>query len=107
MRGVKDVRLQVVSTRLTRFLQLLRFNSVRPIKSSTDDGIFTIAVLSRRSLAKLDIFPTIFGNFFSLEQPPRSNNSRDSKLILRGRFLRLLQPFKHNTLSRLRTPRDT
>ena len=49
---------------------------------------------------------TISGNFFSFEQPLRLKNSRASKLILWGRLLRHLQPFKSNRISLLRSPRD-
>ena len=71
-----------------------------------DNGRSFIAVSLKQSFDKHDIFPTISGNFFSLEQPPRSKISSASKLILWGRLLRHLQPFRSNRISCLRSPRD-
>ena len=82
LRVFKDVKLQIEIGRLERFLQSLRSKSIRLVERSTNnDGSF-IAVSLKQSFDKRDIFFTISRNFFNFEQPPRSKNSRASKLIL-------------------------
>lgn len=105
VRVFKKIQLQQ-TPRLERFLQSFRLKKVRLVKFCADAGNSFIAVLSKSSFDKHDIFPTISGNFFSLEQPERSKTSRDSILILGGRISRHLQPFKSNLISHLRFPRD-
>ena len=106
LRVFRDVKLQIAIGRLERFLQSLKSKSIRLVECSTNnDGSF-IAVSLKQSFVKHDIFSTISGNFFNFEQPPRSKYSRASKLILWGRLLRHLQPFKSNQISRLRSPID-
>jgi hypothetical protein len=89
-----------------RFLQFIKLRVSRPDKPSNDNGNCSIAVPSNLSIHKDVIFPTIAGNVLRLEQPDRSKNSRDSKLIKFGRLLRRLQFRKFNRLRHLRNPMD-
>ena len=84
----------------------LRSNLTRLVKCSIDDGNSFITVPSKYRCDNRDIFPTISGNFFNLEQLERIRTSRDSKLILDRRLSRDLQPLRSNRRSCLRSPRD-
>ena len=92
----RDIKLHIALGRLERFLHFLRSNFVRLVKCSNNNDRTFRTLSLKQSSDKRDIFPLISRNFFSLEQPPRSIISSDSKLILWGRLLRHLQPFKSN-----------
>ena len=106
LRVFRDIKLHIALGRLERFLHPLRSNLVRLVKCSNNNDRSFITVPLKQSSDNRDIFPIISGNFFSLEQPLRSIISRASKLILWGRLLRHLQPFKSIWISCLRSPRD-
>ena len=82
LRVFRDIKLHIAIGRLERFLHPLRSNLVRLVKCSKNNDRSFIIVSLKQSFDKRDIFPIISGNFFSLEQPPRSIISRASKLIL-------------------------
>ena len=102
----RDIKLHIALGRLERFLHSLRSNFVRLVKCSNNNDRSFITISHKQSSDNRDIFPIISRNFFSLEQPPRSIISIASKLILWGRLLTHLQPFKSNWISCLRSPRD-
>ena len=105
-RILRDIEQQQAFERLERFLQSLRSNLISPVKYFVDIDKSFIALPLKQSSDKRGIFPTISGNFFSLEQPTRSRISSASKLILGVRLSRLLQPFRSNRIRHLRFPRD-
>ena len=86
-----NFKLQMVLGRRHRFLQWLRVNEVMPIKPSTDEGSFIIAVLSKKSFCKHSMFPTNCGSFLRLEQPERLRVTRESTSNVLGRRLSVSQ----------------
>ena len=91
---------------LVRFLQLFMLNRPKPVNWWIDEDSFVIPVSSKRSTINLFIFPTILGNFSSLEQPSRLKNWSDSILRLHGRVLILLQFTRFTYWSFLWCPSD-
>ena len=91
------VILQMVSGRLKRSLQSLRFNEVRLVKRTTDDGSSLIAIPITSSFSRYLRFPRFVGNFLSVEQPDRVSIFRDVKRQMElGRLKRDLQSLRLN-----------
>ena len=70
-RHSSEFKLQMVLGRHTRFLQFLRVNEVRPIKSSIEEGNSTIAVSLKLSSFRSSIIHRFFGKFLNLEHVER------------------------------------
>ena len=91
------VILQMVSRRLKRSLQSLRFNEVKLVKCSTDDDSSLIAIPVTSSFSRHLRFPRFVGNLFSLEQPDGVSVFKDVKQqMLSGRLKRDLQSLRFN-----------
>ena len=82
----------MVLGRLSRYCQSFKFNTTRPIRSSTDNGNSQIAVPSKMSIVRDFILPENLSTFKQLESVRVLKHF--NLLIVIGRLERYLQPFK-------------
>ena len=102
LRTSRNLKLQMLFGRPSRFLQLSKYKLRRPSRSSIDDGSSFIAVLSKLSLSSFPILRLIFGKLVSCEQPLQWSMKRCFNLWMSpGRFSSLTHPIKFEEKKKL------